>query len=99
MSDDATVPLSDDACPDCRAPINAATPTPGTVMEPVGPGDFAICTFCASVLVFDAAMRLRHVRPADITTLSWAEAEEIEMARQYIVRVLTRERRAVAMRN
>jgi hypothetical protein len=59
--------LPADCCPACRKPVNAAT----TVMAARQPqaGDVTICLGCATVLAFDAGLKMRLLTEAELEQL------------------------------
>src|SRR5258708_6205165 len=51
-------------CPHCRHAIDRGSDSKGAQVLPTK-GEFTICLYCATILVFDPDLTLRHPTPAE----------------------------------
>jgi len=60
-------PVKQQPCPACKAAIGGATSWGGSAGP--GPGDLAVCLYCAAIITFDETMTLRLLRLEDMRRL------------------------------
>lgn len=70
------------ACPECRAPLDAATGQTGKPYP--DPGDLTICCYCAASLEFDENLMLKPMSNATWASLDEETKELFRQAKQRV---------------
>jgi hypothetical protein len=82
-----TTLLSDDVCPFCGHPLDAATAVPANGEAVPEAGDVSACLNCAGLMIFDEALRVRKPTTDELReAMSLPETIQLVAAIRYLHR-------------